>query len=109
MRAEQCVHFNPFMPNEISQRYLLEQSISVLGMLGGIFHFYSNFYRKFCKQTVENLSRCHVLQTVENLIIRHVLWRLIWICTICLCPTKRTLGLYGLTTEGIEAIKLFSC
>ena len=47
MRAEQCVYFNTFMPKGISQRYQLEQSISVLGMLGGIFHFYSNFNRKF--------------------------------------------------------------
>ena len=38
----------------------------------------------FCKQTLETLIR------------RRVLWRLIWICAVCLCPTKRTLGLYGL-------------
>ena len=24
------------------------------------------------------------------------LWNLIWVCTICLCPTKRMLGIYGL-------------
>ena len=53
------------------------------GVLGGIFHFYSSFYRKLCKQTVETLIR------------RRILWRLIWVCTICLCPTKRTLGIYG--------------
>ena len=45
----------------------------VLGLLGGIFHFYSNFKRNFC------------LQTVENLVLH------------CLpFPTKRTIGLYGL-------------
>ena len=27
----------------------------ILGLLGGIFHFYSNFKRNFCKRTVENL------------------------------------------------------
>ena len=27
------------------------------GLLGGILHFYSNFNRPFCKQTVENLIR----------------------------------------------------
>ena len=54
-------------------------------MLGGIFHFYSNFERKFCKQTVETLIRHHVR-----------LRRLIWVCTICLCPRKRTLCIYGL-------------
>ena len=56
----------------------------ILELLGGIFHFYSNFKRKFC------------LQTVENLIRRHILRRLIWFYTVCRCPTKRTLGLYGL-------------
>ena len=25
--------------------------------------------------------------------------RLIWVCTICLCPTKRTLGIYGLNAN----------
>ena len=29
----------------------------ILGLLGGIFHFYSNFKRNFCLQTVENLIR----------------------------------------------------
>ena len=33
---------------------------------------------------------------MENLIRRRVLWRLIWVCTVCLCPTKMTLGLHGL-------------
>ena len=33
----------------------------ISGLLGGIFHFYSNFERLFCKQTVENLIRCCVL------------------------------------------------
>ena len=27
------------------------------------------------------------------------LWCLIWVCTICLCPTKRTLGIYGLKMQ----------
>ena len=77
--------FNPFMPNGISHRYQLDQSISVLrGVRWYFFRFYSNFNRKLCKQTVETLIR------------RRILWRLIWVCTICLCPTKRTLGIYGL-------------
>ena len=29
----------------------------ILGLFGGIFHFYSIFKRNFCKQTVENLIR----------------------------------------------------
>ena len=54
------------------------------GLLSGILHFYSNSNRTFCKQTAETLIR------------RRVLWRLIWVCTDCICPTNRTLGLYGL-------------
>ena len=49
------------------------------------FHIYSNFNRTFCKQTVETLIR------------RRILGRLIWVCTICLCPTKR---IYGLKEEN---------
>ena len=33
---------------------------------------------------------------MEILIRCHFLWRLIRVCTVCLCPTKRTLGLNGL-------------
>ena len=76
--------FNSFMPNGISHRFQMKQPISVLGMLGGIFHFYSNFNRKLCKQTVGTLIRPVRLR------------RLIWVCTICLCPRKRMLGIYGL-------------
>ena len=42
----------------------------ILGLLCGIFHFYSNFKRNFCKQTVENLIR------------RRILPRLIWFCIV---------------------------
>ena len=38
-----------------------------------------------------------------TLIRRRVLRRLIWVCTVCLCPIKRALGLYGLIVI-IEAI-----
>ena len=31
---------------------------------------------------------------MKTLIRRGILWRLIWVCTVCLCPTKRTLDLY---------------
>ena len=51
------------------------------GLLGGIFDFYLKFNRLFCKQTVETLIRCGVLL------------HLIWVCTVLLCPTKRTLAL----------------
>ena len=33
---------------------------------------------------------------METLIRRHITWRLIWVCTVCHCPTKRTLDIYGL-------------
>ena len=33
----------------------------ILGVLGGTFHFYSNFNRTFCEQTVETLIRRRVL------------------------------------------------
>ena len=49
----------------------------------GFFSFYSIFIRTFCKQRVENLIR------------RRVVRRLIWVCTVCICPIKSTLGLYG--------------
>ena len=75
--------FHPFMRNGISHRYQLEQSISVLRGVRWYLNFYSSFNRKLCKQTVETLIR------------RRILWRLIWVCTICLCPTKMTLGIYG--------------
>ena len=59
------------------------------GLLGVVFHSYSNFNRTSCKQTVENL-------------IRHCsLWRLILACIICLCPIKRTLVLCELNTFAV--------
>ena len=54
--------FNPFMPNVVS--YILINWMNpflILGLLDVIFHFYSNFKRNFCKQTVENLIRRCVL------------------------------------------------
>ena len=53
------------------------------GFLGVVFNSYANFNRTSCKQTVDNLIRhCSLL-------------RLILAKTICLCPTKRTLVVYG--------------
>ena len=56
--------------------------LEVLAGIFFIFHFYSSFNRTFCKQIVKTLIR------------RRVLWRLVWICAVYLCPTKRKLGLY---------------
>ena len=67
----------------------------ILGLLGGIFHFYLNFKRKFCKQTMENQIR------------RRVLRHLIWFCTVCQCPTKRMLGLYGLRVGTLRPCQQF--
>ena len=89
----QPVHEIPFKPVGISHRYNWNRpflTISVIrlkGMFGSIFHFHSNFNRTFCKQTVRTL-------------IKRIVRRLIWYCTVCLCPTKKTLGLYGLNCFG---------
>ena len=45
----------------------------------------------------------------------HSVWRLIWVCTVCLCPTKRTLGTYGLKMQlfcyliSVSAIGVEDC
>ena len=64
----------------------MDQSISVLSVAGLYFSFFfSNFERKFCKQTVETL---------------------IWVCTVFTYPTKRMLGLNGLKVlDGLGYIK----
>ena len=70
----------PFKPIGISHPYELDQDISVLSVAGWYFSFYSHFKRTFCRQTLKTPIR------------RRVQRRLIWVCTVCLCPTKRTLG-----------------
>ena len=57
----------------------------IIGVSDVLFHFYSISNRNSCKQTVKTLIR------------RRDLRRLIWVCTVCLCPKDRTLGLYGLS------------
>ena len=49
---------------------------------------------------------------METLIRCHALRHLVWVCTVCLLPTKRTLGLYGLIkleneTKDVETIKTY--
>ena len=51
---------NPIKLNRISQSYQMDQFISVLRAVGWYFSFYSNFNRKFCKQTVESGSAVFV-------------------------------------------------
>ena len=35
------------------------------------------------------------------------LWRLIWVCTVHLCPTKRMLDLYGLTALFLQYTSMY--
>ena len=74
-----CNLLSPFELNGISLSYQLDQSILVLRDVVWYFSLLFKFKKNFCKQTVENLIRCHIL-------------RLIWFCTVCQCPTKRTLS-----------------
>ena len=46
----------------------------MLGVSGVLFYFHS----------ISNSNSCY--QTVKTLIRRRVLRRLIWVCTVCLCP-----------------------
>ena len=55
-------------------------------LLATIFHFYSNFDRTFCQQTVEILIRRRFCGVGSGSVL--FAYR---------CPTIRTLGLYGLT------------
>ena len=61
------------------------------GLLDDISHFHSNLNRIFCKQTVETVIR------------RRGLRRQICVCTVCLCPTKRTLTWVNVYTNRCYA------
>ena len=69
---------------EFPNTCIINQSIFVSRVVKLYFHIYQNADRTFCKQTVETLIRHRILRC------------LIWVCTVCLCPTKKTLGLKGL-------------
>ena len=76
---------NPHLPNELTHPYQLDESIFHLRSVWcTFFHFYHIFDRNSCEQTVQTLIR------------RRVLWHLIWVCIVCLCPKKGTPGIYGL-------------
>ena len=76
---------NPFQQNAISHSYQLDLIIIVLKVVRWYFTSSSFIFNRIvCKHTVETLIR------------RRVLWRLIWVCTFCLCPQKRTGCLYRL-------------
>ena len=58
------------------------------------FFFFFFFFYKECQQKVETLIR------------RGVMRRLICVCTVCLCPIKRTIVLYCIDKEGLTEQEL---
>ena len=71
---------NPHLLSGLFHPYQLDDPFPILGVFGVLFHFYSISNRYSCWQTVKTLR----------------MRRLIWVCTVCLCPKNGTLGLYGL-------------
>ena len=70
--------FNPFKRNGFFPQLSIGTVLFCFkGCWVVFFHFYSNFNRTFCKQTVETPIRRHIVQ------------HQIWVCAVCLCPTKR--------------------
>ena len=69
---------------------------SFKGCLVYFFHFYHIFDRNSCEQTVYTLTRQRIMR------------RLIWVCTVCLCPKHETPGLYGLILCNFSGVKLQS-
>ena len=72
------------MPNVFFHHYKMDQSISVLRVVGWYFFiFIRNSIERVCKQTVEALIRSRVR---------------LWVLTVCLCTTKRSLCFNGLVS-----------
>ena len=69
---------------------------AIIWVSDSILHFFfSNLNKKVFKQTMETLIR------------RRVPRRLIWVSVVCICSTKRTLSLYGLSMpNGVNAYRL---
>ena len=68
--------FNSFMPTGISHLYKLEEFFfSILWLLGGIFHLYSNYNRTFCTAASDLCLHCLQISHKEDT-------RLIWDGTI---------------------------
>ena len=91
----------PFMPNEISLLYQMDESISNLRVgkfLDGKFQFHSKIKKCILyKQRVQNLIRHCILQC------------LISFCTLCRCPIKRTPGLNGLKLADYKKLFKILC
>ena len=56
---------------------------------------------------IQILKETSFSKTLENLIKRRILRRLVWFCTVCRCPTKRTLGLFGLTLHIVVEFPMY--
>ena len=78
--------FNPFMPIVFSHPYHLDVSISNFRVI--VWYVYFSFLFKFLKNFLFATSG----EPDQMPLLRC----LIWFCTVCRCPTKRMLGLYGL-------------
>ena len=85
----------------------------ILGLLGGIFHFYSNFKRNFCKQTVKNLIRRRHL-VLHCLPVSHKKdARLIWAkqtrgpSCVALEPSPEALALEALLLTIVESFQQY--
>ena len=67
---------NPVYIGELYHCYMLGKSIFSFSGFRVYFvaYFYSIFDGKFCQQKMQTLIRGHIL------------WHLIWVCTICLLP-----------------------
>ena len=70
---------------------------SSLGLLGVVFHSYSNFKRTSCEQTVENLIRICSL------------WRLILACTIYLSKTCKKNAILICVNTFVVYVTHISC
>ena len=46
-----------------------------------------------------------MLVKLADLWLTHILRRLIWVCTVCLCPQNGALVLYGLSFERTSMLK----
>ena len=60
--------------------------------MGAIFLFYSNFNRTFC------------VQTVGTLIKQRRMRRLIWVCTVFICPTKKDARLIWVNVKQSQVL-----
>ena len=76
----QHVNLNPHLLSGLFHPYQMDESISIFRGVWCMFSFLFHFEIRI--DIPEDPHR--------------VLWRLIWVCTVCLCPKIGTLGYYGL-------------